>query len=748
MRALLGSDAVTEPTRETLQARLSTPFVANPRFFTALEIFTLRAVCARLVPQSEPPAVDIAGCVDERLALGQGNGWRFNDLPADGEMLGAVLRGLDESAGQGGFASLEAAQQDALLSAMQSGEIEGATWKNLPAARAFEELLAELVEHFVAHPLIQQDIGYAGYADAPGWTKIGLNEREEREPVESGFEKNQSFVDEAPIRSDVAPQLSSTKPQSPIRSDIAPQLSSTKPAPFDEVDALIIGTGAGGAPLLARLAQAGLKVMALEAGPQYDPSRDFATDEKSQAKLFWPHERLSAGRDPLHFGSNNSGIGVGGSTLHYTAYTPRVQPDDLRLFSEFGVAADWPLAYEDLEPYYDELEQFLGVSGPNPYPWGPSRKTGYPLAPLPLNGAAQLMKRGCESLGIKTSPAPNAALSAPYFQAGVGWRAACTNRGFCQAGCSTGAKASMDVTFLPLAVANGAQIRPDCFVTRIETDKSGRVTGVIYSENGIEKRQKCKHLFLCAGAIETPRLLMLNNLALGSGQVGRNFMAHTGMQLWGQFDEMVRPFKGIPGSLISEDTHRPKDADFAGGYLLQSIGVMPVTYASQFAHGKRDEGAGLWGEPLREHLRRYNHTAGINILGEGLPSADNFLELSDELDRRGLPKPRIHFTAGENEKKMHAHARKIMCAIFEAAGAREIWAFERFAHTIGTCRMGFDESRAVVSADGRSFEVPNLSICDNSVFPSALSVNPALTIMALSLRTADRFLATRGDNAS
>ncbi len=126
-----------------------------------------------------------------------------------------------------------------------------------------------------------------------------------------------------------------------------------------------------------------------------------------------------------------------------------------------------------------------------------------------------------------------------------------------------------------------------------------------------DHRQACQAVFLCAGAIESPRLLLLNGLANGSGQVGRNFMAHTGVQVWGVFDEEVRPNKGIPGALISEDTHRPADADFAGGYLLQSIGVMPVTYATQVARGR-----GLWGEALSAHMQRYNHIAGINILGD------------------------------------------------------------------------------------------------------------------------------------
>ena len=501
----------------------------------------------------------------------------------------------------------------------------------------------------------------------------------------------------------------------------------------ETVDAVVIGTGAGGAPLLARLAAAGLKVVALEAGKHWNPATDFATDEKEQEKLFWTDERLSTGRDPLPFGSNNSGTGVGGSTLHYTAYTPRAQPDDLQLRTDFGVGEDWPLGFDQLEPYYDEVEQFIGVSGPASYPWGPTRKTPYALGPLPINGAGQLMQRACQTLGIKTSPAANAALSASYYQEGVGHRPACTNRGFCQAGCSTGAKASMDVTYIPLAVHHGAEIRPDCFVSQLVKDASGRIREVVYSRNGQEERQRCRYVFLCAGTIETARLLLTNDLANSSGQVGRNVMAHTALQIWGEFDEDVRPYKGIPGALISEDTHRPKEADFSGGYLLQSIGVMPVTYFSHMARGR-----GLWGQELKRAALAYNHVAGINILGDCLPYAQNYLELSDEKDSRGLPKPRVFFSNGDNEKRMTAHADTIMRDIWSAAGAKHVWAFPRNAHVIGTCRMGTDASTAVVNPDGQSFDVPNLFISDNSTFPSALSVNPALTIMAL--RTADRFL--------
>jgi choline dehydrogenase-like flavoprotein len=531
------------------------------------------------------------------------------------------------------------------------------------------------------------------------------------------------------------PLLREILAENQLLSDTPLEKPQPTPAAQDEVDCVVIGLGAGGAPLLARLAQAGLKVVALEAGPWHNPEKDFTTDERAQDFLFWNDERLAAGADPLAMGKNNSGIGVGGSTLHYTAYTPRPLPDDLHLKRDFGQGEDWPLEYSDLAPYFEEVEQFLGISGPTPYPWGPARPKGYALPPLPLNSAAQLMLRGAEKIGIKTSPAANAALSAPYFQEGVGWRQACTNRGFCQAGCSNGAKASMDVTYIPLAVKYGAEIRPNSFVTEIERDAKGLVSAVVYTQNGQTHRQACRHLFLCGGSVETPRLLMLNELGLTSGQVGRNLMAHTGVQVWGTFEEEVRPNKGIPGGLISQDTHRPKDADFVGGYVLQSIGVMPVTFSGQVARGRK-----LWGQPLRDYMRQYNHIAGINILGDCLPHTSNYIELSDELDGRLLPKPRIHFTAQENELRMNSHAETIMRRIWEAAGATDIWAFGRYAHVIGTARMGLSGDDAVVDRDGRAFDVPNLYISDNSTFPSALSVNPALTIMALSLRTADKFL--------
>jgi choline dehydrogenase-like flavoprotein len=499
------------------------------------------------------------------------------------------------------------------------------------------------------------------------------------------------------------------------------------------VDVVVIGTGAGGAPVMAELAESGLSVVALEAGRWWDPAKDYAADESQMSELYWLGERISAGETPTAFGGNNSGTGVGGSMLHWGAFVPRADPRDLKLRTDSGLGCDFPLTYDDLLPFYLEVEKFIGVSGPASYPWDAARS--YPLGPIPLNAPAIVMQKGFAAIGVETSEAPIAAVSQRYAQPGYSERQACVGCGFCHQGCVFGAKASMDVTYLPRALAAGVEIRANSFAHSFELDASGNVEAVVYQAGGADVRQRCKAVFLCAGAVETPRLLLHTGLANSSGQVGRNFMAHVSPQVWGTFDDEMRMNKGFPASLISEATMRPKDANFAGGYLTQSLGVVPVTFARQVARGR-----GLWGSDLVRYLDRYNHIAGIGANGDCLPYERNFLELAEETDEFGVPKAKIHFSYGENELRMSEHAAKLMTSAWEAAGATDIWTFERSAHTIGTCRMGDDAGANVVDAFGRSHDVKNLWISDNSTFPAALAANPALTIMALAVRAARRFL--------
>ena len=501
----------------------------------------------------------------------------------------------------------------------------------------------------------------------------------------------------------------------------------------EEVDVVVVGTGAGGAPLLATLAGRGLRVVALEAGPNFDPG-EHTPDELEGTDINWMSERISGGETPTAFGANNSGRGVGGSTLHWGAFTPRPDPRDIRLRSSSGQGVDWPIDHDELVSYIQRVEGYLGVSGPADYPWDPSRT--YPLPPTRRNASSDAMIRGCDALGIRATDAPAAVVTRDWHQASWGMRQACVACGSCHQGCRNAAKVSMDTSYLPAAVAAGAEIRPDSMVHTIEQDAAGRVTAVVYRRAGVDYRQRCGTLVLAAGGVETPRLLLHTGLANSSGQVGRNFMAHGATQVWGRYPDEMRSYRGYPSSIISEDFVRPAEVDFAGGYLIQSLGAMPLTLATTMATG-----GGLWGDDLVAAMDGYRYLAGVGINAECLPSASNLLELSDELDEFDIPKAHISFSAGPNEQAIDAHAIATMTAIVEAAGATSTTVLTRTAHTAGTCRMGTDAASAVVDPDGRSFDIPNLWVCDNSTFPSSLIANPALAIMALSLRTADRMLA-------
>jgi gluconate 2-dehydrogenase gamma chain len=188
VRALLSTDLVTHPTRAALEARLAPSSGATPRFFENSVYETLRAVCRRLFPNSDAHGIDLAACVDERLARGAGNGWRYDALPPDDEAYRQGLSGIDESAvvlfGQA-FLLLDAEAQDAVLRAVQEGRAPGTIWQTLSASHFFEELLSELSECYYSHPLAQEEIGYVGMADGRGWTRIGLNEREDWESAPS-----------------------------------------------------------------------------------------------------------------------------------------------------------------------------------------------------------------------------------------------------------------------------------------------------------------------------------------------------------------------------------------------------------------------------------------------------------------------------------------------------------------------------------------------------------------------------------
>jgi choline dehydrogenase-like flavoprotein len=512
----------------------------------------------------------------------------------------------------------------------------------------------------------------------------------------------------------------------------------------DEVDAVVVGVGAAGAVLVRKLADAGWRVVGLDAGPHWNPQSDFLSDERAMHKLFWRDRRVTGGEDPIELAGNVTGKGVGGSTTHYSMYALRLHRSDFETRTREGVAADWPLRYEDLEPYYDEVERELGIAGPVDWPWDPPRRGAYPYRPHQLNAAGEVMARGCDALGITWRPGAIATLSAPK-----GDRPPCVYRGWCLSGCTTDAKSSTLVTYAREAVRAGAEIRAESMVHRVDTDATGRATGVTYFRrdsdgNLIEEQQRARVVIVSAYSIETPRLLLMSatasqpdGLANSSGLVGRGLMIHGSDIVFGRMPEPVSQFKAPPPNTISQDFYETRaDNDYVRGFSIETVGPLPGKFA-QIATST----LGLWGERLREFMYDYNHYAGLGLVAETLPQDSNGVSLSpDETDHLGLPIPVVKFSYGDNDRRVIDAGADTQRRILAAAGAETTFRVSDTAHLMGACRMGDDPATSVVDRDCRTWDVPGLYVCDGSVFVTSGASNPSLTIQAIAARTADRLI--------
>lgn len=513
----------------------------------------------------------------------------------------------------------------------------------------------------------------------------------------------------------------------------------------EPVDFAIVGTGAGGATLACKLAEAGFSVVAFDAGGWWRPLEEFASDEAHQRKLYWTDERLCDGDDPLVLGSNNSGKAVGGSTLHFAMVSLRFRPEWFRSRSLLGYGQDWPVGWEEMWRYYAEVEQALSIAGPVHYPWGPHRPR-YPYRAHELNAAGEVLARACEALDVGWTATPLATLSAAH-----GLAPPCVYRGFCVAGCSTNAKQSALVTWIPRALRAGAEVRDLAMVGGIETDNAGLASGVHFHREGAWHFQRARNVVVAGYAIETPRLLLNSanprypdGLANSSGMLGRNLMVHTNQAVWGAMQDEIRWYKGPPSLAVSEHwNYQDSGKDFFGGYAFMSQGPLPAAWA-QAQVGNH----GLWGQALLDEMQHYNHQVGLKMVGETLPQERNRVTLADELDQYGLPIAQVSWSAGDNDWRLVEHALSFMRQGLEAVDAQDIWSERNgTAHLMGTARMGDDPETSVVNADCRSWDIANLWVCDGSVFPTSGGVNPSLTIQAIACRTADRIkqLAGRGE---
>jgi len=534
----------------------------------------------------------------------------------------------------------------------------------------------------------------------------------------------------------------------------------------DEVDFVIVGSGAAGGVLAKELATNGFRVVVLEQGP-YLTEADFTHNEiKVLQQHFLTNDPL---RQPNTFRKTPDetakkqpclvyGRCVGGSSVHFTANYWRFHEIDFVERGKVGEIpgvglADWPITYADLEPYYTKVEWEVGVSGlAGASPFDPPRSKPYPMPPLPVKDSGVIFERASRKLGYHPFPAPMAILSQPRPG-----RSACVNCGFCLGfGCEVGAKSSSLSSVIPLAEKTGrCEIRPNCYVHRIETDKNGRATGAVYFDSQRNSHlQKAKAVILSANGAETPRLLLLsanksspNGLANSSGLVGKYLMPNSGAIAYGVFEEQLNDYKGFAVSRIFHDFYEldtQKPAFYGGGGLDARFDITPIA----FAMNGLPPGTPRWGKGFKKALHHnFTRTMEIFCHGTSLPVESNSFSLDPDLkDAWGLPALRMTFKDHPNDLKMMEWMQARAMEILDAAGAQAKWSppvtEQQFAfHLLGTCRMGKDPKSSVIDPDHRTHDVPNLFLCDGSSLVTSGRGQPTMTIQALAYRAADRITA-------
>jgi len=471
-----------------------------------------------------------------------------------------------------------------------------------------------------------------------------------------------------------------------------------------KTDICIIGGGLIGCVMAAKLCKSGFKVVILEVASGHFPneSRDIYTNSGD-----------------INYSLNSHRVkAIGGTTLVWGAYTPRMLETDFKSKTIYGVGEDWPISYSNLEPYYSWAEKELGVAGNSDDEFASFRSSDFPM---PARQIHQDLKSKFEKIGVKICSQPRAFTTKVWNERAPYIRYQAQN------------------IHLPKALAtNNLKLITDATVTRLEIDKLGNVKRAVYSglTDRSEKIQEATLFILAAGGIENPRLLLLsksekfqNGLANRSGLVGKYFMEHSQVGLACNFNSpFTLPFRRV---LSFQYYNRRKDED-RGAIFLTFAGFPKFDdYVNQ----------NYWGEELRKKiLSKTNLTLDITCTVEEIPYIDSYVALDPNVkDIFGNPAPRINFSRHSMTQKSLKIGHKLINKIGQDLNPESIRdRGDMFAsHHMGTCRMSSDPSKGVVDSNLVTHDVPNLMVVGSSAYVTSGCVNPGLTSVALALKAVD-----------
>lgn len=521
-------------------------------------------------------------------------------------------------------------------------------------------------------------------------------------------------------------------------------------------DVVIVGSGVAGALCAYRLAQRGVKVLVLEAGPRLQRDaiiRGFQTAPYLDLSAGYPNPDWAPRPDwgnPADAYIEQTGEAitrmeylrvVGGTTWHWSGSALRLRPEDFRLFKQYRVGVDWPLTYDMLEPDYAEAERELGVAGDPAADPRLSRSTPFPLPPIPPSYAENWVAGRLRAAGLSFTARPVARNSLPYDGRGQ-----CAGFGTCSPICPTGAQYSAMV-HVEKSERLGVRVLENCRVDRLHADAQGHIRSAAFARpDGSTGSVHGKLFAIAANGIETPRLLLMSaserypqGLANSSGQVGRNYMDHPGLYIRMDLPDAVYPGRGPVTTQQCLDYCEGGFRRSHAGWLMDTNNILDLHPLAEQALDK-----GLWPPALDDAIRqRALHQFQIDAHMEQLPQANNRITLDwARRDRAGQPKIRLNYAYGDYERAGFARIRSVFHTIGQTLGARDSHISQPIAHhhLMGTTRMGTDQNQSVADSHGRTHDHANLFLLGSSLFPTGGTANPTLTIAALALRTARAML--------